>query len=99
VVTFAVAKCAVRGHRCYARVVVDTDSHIGSDLGTSGDTCASDDSIAWTFLAYLFTGPLLYGGLGWAMDSWLGTGWCTPVGIALGMVAAIYLIVIRYVRS
>lgn len=52
---------------------------------------------AWTVLAYLISGPLLYGGLGWLADRWLGTA---PVfvliGILGGMALALYLVWVRY---
>jgi len=52
---------------------------------------------AWTVLAYLITGPLFYGGLGWLLDAWLGT---EPVfvlvGILGGMALALYLVWVRY---
>ena len=55
------------------------------------------EAAAWTVLAYLITGPLLYGGLGWLLDRWLGT---EPVfvlvGILGGMALAVYLVWIRY---
>lgn len=76
--------------RCYAPVVVDDTQQPSGAVG---------EAAAWTSLAYLITGPAVYGGLGWAFDTWWDTGWCTPVGITLGMVAAIYLVLVRYVRS
>ena len=58
---------------------------------------APGDAAAWTVLAYLISGPLLYGGLGWVADRWLGTGpWLVLLGILGGMTAAIYLVWVRY---
>jgi len=51
---------------------------------------------AWRALAYLLSGPLLYGGLGWLLDRWLGTSFLLPVGIIGGMVLSLYLIWFRY---
>jgi ATP synthase protein I len=55
------------------------------------------EAVAWTVLAYLLSGPLLYGGLGWLADRWLGTA---PVfvliGIVGGMTLALYLVWFRY---
>lgn len=68
---------------------MDDDAH--RSAGPSGDAAA------WTVLAYLISGPLLYGGLGWVADRWLGTGpWLVLVGILGGMTAAIYLVWVRY---
>ena len=58
----------------------------------------TDEAQAWTALAYLLSGPLVYGGAGWALDVWLGTRWLLPVGIVLGMAAAVYLVYVRYGR-
>ena len=55
------------------------------------------EAAAWTVLAYLISGPLLYGGLGWVADRWLGTEpWLVLLGILGGMTAAIYLGWVRY---
>lgn len=54
----------------------------------------SDD--AWRALSYLITGPLTFGGIGWLIDRWAGTGWLTPVGIVGGMALSLYLIWFRY---
>jgi F0F1-type ATP synthase assembly protein I len=55
------------------------------------------EAAAWTVLAYLITGPLLYGGLGWLADRWLGTEPAFVLtGILGGMAAAVYLVWVRY---
>lgn len=51
---------------------------------------------AWRAVAYLLTGPLVYGGIGWLLDRWWGTGFATPVGIVGGMGLSLYLIWFRY---
>lgn len=51
---------------------------------------------AWRAVAYLLTGPLVYGGLGWLADRWLGTSWLVGVGIVGGMALSLYLIWFRY---
>ena len=35
--------------------------------------------------AYLISGPVVYGALGWLADGWLGTGFLLPVGLLGGM--------------
>jgi hypothetical protein len=51
---------------------------------------------AWRSVAYLLTGPLVYGGLGYLADLWLGTSWLVGVGIVGGMALSLYLIWFRY---
>jgi len=51
---------------------------------------------AWRAFAYLLTGPLVYGGIGWLLDSWFGTEFLLPVGIVGGMALSLYLIWFRY---
>jgi hypothetical protein len=47
-------------------------------------------------VAYLITGPLIYGGLGALLDHWLGTTWLVGAGIVGGMALSLYLIWFRY---
>ena len=51
---------------------------------------------AWRSIAYLLTGPAVYGGLGWLLDRWLETSWIAVLGICGGMGLSLYLIWIRY---
>lgn len=51
---------------------------------------------AWRAVAYLLSGPLVYGGIGWGLDHWLGTTWIVGVGIVGGMALSLYLIWFRY---
>ncbi|MCU1538298.1 MAG: hypothetical protein JWP82_2649 [Humibacillus sp.] len=51
---------------------------------------------AWKAVAYLITGPLIYGGIGWGLDHWLGTTWIVGAGIVGGMALSLYLIWFRY---
>ena len=51
---------------------------------------------AWKAVAYLLTGPLIYGGIGYLLDRWLGTNWIVGVGIVGGMALSLYLIWFRY---
>ena len=68
---------------------MDDDAH--------GPTGPAGEAAAWTVLAYLITGPFLYGGLGWLADRRLGT---EPVfvlvGILGGMALAVYVVWVRY---
>jgi hypothetical protein len=55
-----------------------------------------EQNAAWKAVAYLITGPLIYGGLGALLDHWLGTSWLVGVGIVGGMALSLYLIWFRY---
>lgn len=47
-------------------------------------------------ISYLITGILVWGGVGWLIDSWLGTkGIAASIGAVLGAAAGVYLIVRR----
>ena len=54
---------------------------------------------AWKAVAYMLTGPLIYGGIGYLLDRWLGTTWIVGVGIVGGMALSLYLIWFRYGSS
>jgi hypothetical protein len=51
---------------------------------------------AWRAVAYLITGPFTFGGMGWLLDRWAGTGVLVPLGIVGGMALSLYLIWFRY---
>ena len=51
---------------------------------------------AWRAVAYLLTGPLIYGGLGAIADHLLGPSWLVGAGIVGGMALSLYLIWFRY---
>lgn len=51
---------------------------------------------AWRSVAYLISGPAIYGGIGWLLDVWLGTSWLVGVGIVAGMALSLYLVWFRY---
>ncbi len=47
-------------------------------------------------LSYLIAGVLVYGGLGWVGDHYLGTSFLLPIGIVLGAAGGCYVIIRRY---
>lgn len=47
-------------------------------------------------LSYLIAGVLLYGGLGWLGDHYLGTHFLLPIGIVGGAAGGCYVIIRRY---
>ena len=68
---------------------MDDDAH--------GTPAPYGEAAAWTILAYLISGPLLYGSLGRLADLWLGTyPVLTSIGIVFGVVAGCYLAWVRY---
>jgi hypothetical protein len=54
---------------------------------------------AWTALSYLLSGFLLFGGIGWGLDTLLGAKVLLPAGLLAGGAASLYLIYLRYVKS
>lgn len=46
----------------------------------------------WRAFADLLAGVILYGGLGWLADRWLGTSYLVAVGIVLGFALGAYLV-------
>jgi ATP synthase protein I len=53
----------------------------------------------WRILSYLIGGILIYGGLGFGLDRWLGTQFLLPVGIVIGAGLTILMLHYRYGRS
>lgn len=60
---------------------------------------AQADAMGSTVLAYLITGPMLFGALGWLVDRWLGVTLFIAVGILAGMGLSLYIIWLRYGTS
>lgn len=50
----------------------------------------------WNVVSYLISGPVMFAGIGWALDRWLGTEFLVPVGILTGMAVSLYLVWVRY---
>lgn len=50
-------------------------------------------------ISILASGLLLYGGLGWMADRWLGTTFWLPVGIIFGTATGVYLVIVKFGRS
>ncbi len=51
---------------------------------------------AWTIIAYLLSGLIVWGGGGWLLDRWLGTRFFVLLGLLVGAATAIYIVYIRY---
>ena len=56
---------------------------------------ASDQTSA-SVIAYLITGPVVFGGLGVLLDRWLGTSFIVVLGLLGGMALSLYVIWLRY---
>ena len=52
-----------------------------------------------TILSYLFSGMLVYGGLGWLISHWTGISLIFPLGMLFGLALTIWLVIYRYGRS
>lgn len=50
----------------------------------------------WNVVSYLISGPVMFAGIGWALDRWLNTGFFVPMGILAGMALSLYLVWVRY---
>lgn len=50
----------------------------------------------WAVTGTMISGMAMWGGAGWLLDQWLDIRVFFPVGVILGMAAAIYLVVVRY---
>lgn len=68
----------------------------GPEPAGQGPTGPGD---AWSIVAYLLSGMLLWGGAGWLLDRWLGTSFLVLIGLLIGTAAAIYLVYIRFGSS
>ena len=60
---------------------------------------ATADAMGATVLAYLITGPVVYGGLGWLIDRWLGITVFVVIGILGGMAMSLHSVWLRYGTS
>lgn len=58
-----------------------------------------EENALWTIVGYLLSGLIFWGGVGWAIDRWLGTTLATLVGLLVGVSSSIYLIWLRYGRE
>ncbi len=59
-----------------------------------GATSRGDDG--WAVFSYLFGGVIVYGGLGWLLDNWLGTSFFVAFGVLGGMGLSLYLVYVRF---
>ncbi|MBM3703992.1 MAG: hypothetical protein FJW54_02845 [Actinobacteria bacterium] len=57
-----------------------------------------EESALWSILGYLISGQIVWGGIGWLIDRWLGTSFVVLIGLLVGMGSSIYLVWLRYGR-
>ena len=55
-----------------------------------------EEAHMWNVVSYLISGPVMFGGIGWALDHWLSTAFFVPLGILAGMAVSLYLVWVRY---
>jgi ATP synthase protein I len=58
-----------------------------------------EENALWSIFGYLLSGLLFWGGVGWGLDSWLGTSYLLLVGLLVGMGASLYLVWLRFGRE
>lgn len=70
-------------------------SHLGPPDPDAGHP-RLEEARMWNVVSYLISGPVMFGGIGWALDNWLGTSFFVPIGILAGMAVSLYLVWFRY---
>ena len=64
--------------------------------GTGGES--SPD--AWSIIGLLLGGLLVWGGIGYLLDRWLGfRALFLPIGLIVGAIGGTWLVIIRYARA
>jgi F0F1-type ATP synthase assembly protein I len=55
---------------------------------------------AWSVIGTLASGILVWGGVGFLVDRWLGIEWLfLPIGMVVGVSASIYVVYLKYGRE
>ena len=67
----------------------------------SGDqnNSKNEENALWSIVGYLLSGLLIWGGIGWGLDNWLGTSYLLLAGLLLGAGSSIYLVWLRFGRD
>jgi F0F1-type ATP synthase assembly protein I len=63
---------------------------------SDGDRGPRGAEVVWAIIGYLLAGVIAWGGIGWLLDRWFGTGLFLPIGIVVGFAGAFYLVIRRY---
>jgi ATP synthase protein I len=69
--------------------------------GDPGDgTGGASPPDAWSVIGLLLGGLLVWGGIGYLLDRWLGfRALFLPIGLIVGAIGSTWLVVIRYARQ
>jgi len=59
----------------------------------------NEEGALWSIVGYLLSGLIIWGGIGWGFDQWLGTNYFLLIGLLLGAGASIYLVWLRFGRD
>ena len=59
----------------------------------------NEENAFWSIIGYLLSGLIIWGGIGWGLDRWLGTTYLVLAGILFGAGASIYLVWLRFGRD
>lgn len=59
----------------------------------------NDDGVFWSIVGYLISGFLIWGGIGYFADRFFKTTVLLPVGLLIGMSAALYLVWLRFIKE
>ena len=67
----------------------------------SGDqnNSKNEENALWSIVGYLLSGLLIWGGIGFGLDKWLGTSYLLLAGLLLGAGSSIYLVWLRFGRD
>lgn len=71
-------------------------ARVSSSSEETRKTSAEGEREGMRALSYVIAGPVVYGGLGWVGDHFLGTWFLLPIGAVLGIGLSVYMIVKRY---
>jgi ATP synthase protein I len=67
--------------------------------GRSGEGWSGTDA-AWSVIATLLSGIIVWGGIGYLIDLLAGFRWLfLPIGMVVGVGTAIYMVYLRYGRD
>lgn len=58
-----------------------------------------EENAMWSIFGYLLSGLLFWGGVGYGLDTWLGTTYLTLIGLLVGISGAVYLVWLRFGRQ
>lgn len=68
-------------------------------MSNNANSSQNEESALWSIIGYLLAGLVIWGGIGWGFDRWLGTNYCLWIGLFLGAGASIYLVWLRFGRD